>query len=938
MKKIISTLCIMCILMSMVLVMNVSFAATKNTYQKYKDFVNDGYGITDKVDGSTILKVWNWSYANTTARMKQIAEQGFSAIEVSPAYEIKNATKDVSFAEGTWWFYEPVGFQLNQSADNALGTKSEFVAMCAEAKKYGIKVIVEAEVGHIAGVEDISTQDYDTSPNPMDHVSSKVAQFEPELVAAQAFHAPWIRCNYVENANQNAMRYDSAGNPITDSFGNIVYHNATDKDIEESITQHSTTTGADLATENWVVQEMIYDYLEELIQAGASGFNFFKAKHIETPSDSYYGSDFWEDTLEKVREAYPQVECYSYGEILNKAGDGRPLTEYTRYMDVTNSSYLWYAKDCVVHSSANLTLNTANDGVVLFTENFDMFSDGSTSNLTSMQRNKIWALSAAREGVTGVYFARPTETPFNHRDKFDYVCSDILLGEANETAWSYPEVAAVNRFKAFFGDVKEYIAFGTRENATSVVDSAVISRVGNGLAGAVVVKTKTDTDSITVKNTELPDGDYYDALTNNEFRVRSGVLTGTVGPTGIACIYYDEYLAPEVEYPNDQENLEFPWNIEISDGVYPVVEGYNTIVLRSNWNYANFYAWKSAGGELKAWPGDQMLRVGKGLYGENIFIAYIPKAYNRYIINDGNTVQTVDLNVDESHGIELLSVDAEGKYKGTKWQPDFYMYGSKEPDAQGEYTVYFTAGTDWPDAYVYGFYGEEGISAEAESHGKYPGQKMTFVGYNEYGNKIYSCKVPADVDFIMFTDGSSANRRTVNIPNIKLGNNVGFCLGDSKGDNKWDVVVYAYDSNDVIPSELSSSQTTAPETEPTTTAEPTEPTETTVVTEPTETTVVTEPTEAPTTTAPATETTQTEPMVPVITYLVGDANMDGKINVKDATQIQKAVAGLVTLNVMQTIAADSDVNGKLNVKDATAIQKFVAGISVDAPVGEEKEK
>ncbi len=99
---------------------------------------------------------------------------------------------------------------------------------------------------------------------------------------------------------------------------------------------------------------------------------------------------------------------------------------------------------------------------------------------------------------------------------------------------------------------------------------------------------------------------------------------------------------------------------------------------------------------------------------------------------------------------------------------------------------------------------------------------------------------------------------------------------------------------------------------------------------------VTEPVE--TTRTEPTQTTVTEPVLPVITYLVGDANMDGKINVKDATQIQKAVAGLVTLNTTQTIAADSDVNGKLNVKDATAIQKFVAGIPVDAPVGEEKEK
>ncbi len=81
--------------------------------------------------------------------------------------------------------------------------------------------------------------------------------------------------------------------------------------------------------------------------------------------------------------------------------------------------------------------------------------------------------------------------------------------------------------------------------------------------------------------------------------------------------------------------------------------------------------------------------------------------------------------------------------------------------------------------------------------------------------------------------------------------------------------------------------------------------------------------------------TETEPEV---SYLIGDANGDGKINVKDATQIQKAVAGLVTLDDVGNLAADSDQNEKVNVKDATAIQKFVAGIPVDAPIGEERKK
>ena len=72
--------------------------------------------------------------------------------------------------------------------------------------------------------------------------------------------------------------------------------------------------------------------------------------------------------------------------------------------------------------------------------------------------------------------------------------------------------------------------------------------------------------------------------------------------------------------------------------------------------------------------------------------------------------------------------------------------------------------------------------------------------------------------------------------------------------------------------------------------------------------------------------------------MIGDANGDGKINVKDATQIRKAAASLVTLDEVQTLAADANGDGKVNVKDATAIQKFVAGIPVSFPIGEERKK
>ncbi len=70
-------------------------------------------------------------------------------------------------------------------------------------------------------------------------------------------------------------------------------------------------------------------------------------------------------------------------------------------------------------------------------------------------------------------------------------------------------------------------------------------------------------------------------------------------------------------------------------------------------------------------------------------------------------------------------------------------------------------------------------------------------------------------------------------------------------------------------------------------------------------------------------------------YIAGDADSNGVVNVKDATQIQKAVASIVSLDDAQTLMADADFNGDINVKDATLIQKWVAGIDVNSSIGEE---
>ena len=53
---------------------------------------------------------------------------------------------------------------------------------------------------------------------------------------------------------------------------------------------------------------------------------------------------------------------------------------------------------------------------------------------------------------------------------------------------------------------------------------------------------------------------------------------------------------------------------------------------------------------------------------------------------------------------------------------------------------------------------------------------------------------------------------------------------------------------------------------------------------------------------------------------------DGKIDINDATMVQKAAAEIATLTASQSIAADVNRDGNIDVTDVTLIQKYAAEI------------
>ena len=101
-------------------------------------------GLTADVEDGTILHTWCWSYATVKENLSEIAAAGLSAIQVSPLSLCKEGGKNIN--GGWYWHYQPVDYEV--FGNYQMGTAEDFKAMCQEAHKYGLKVIVDTVINH----------------------------------------------------------------------------------------------------------------------------------------------------------------------------------------------------------------------------------------------------------------------------------------------------------------------------------------------------------------------------------------------------------------------------------------------------------------------------------------------------------------------------------------------------------------------------------------------------------------------------------------------------------------------------------------------------------------------------------------------------------------------------------------------------------------------
>lgn len=447
------------------------------------------YNLATNVQDGQILQCWNWSFNNIKNNMVKIAEQGFTAIQTSPIQASKESTKESwSTASNSFWvYYQPINFSIETNSRNALGTKSEFKAMCDEAHKYGIKVIVDTVFNHLA------------NNNSDNSLSTQI----PSDIRNDS--GCWH--SVTTNISNYSDRYD--------------------------MTHHCLAGLPDLNTGSSKVQNYAISFLKECIDCGADGFRFDAAKHIETPSDnSGISSSFWSNVLNSAT-SYAQstrgFTPYYYGEVLDSAGID--INAYTKYMSVTDNSGSNSIRNAINSSNSSSAANSAifNGAqpkyTVQWNESHDTYAEGSSSYVSNTNLKKTWAIIGSRAEVCGMYLARPSS-------------GSTKLGAADVTSWADKEVKEINHFKNSFIGQSEYFA-----------SSGNIAYVERGTSGVVLVNVSGSSASVNVTANRIASGTYKDAISGNTFTVSNGKITGNIGSTGIAVVYNKSEVIIPTETP-----------------------------------------------------------------------------------------------------------------------------------------------------------------------------------------------------------------------------------------------------------------------------------------------------------------------------------------------------------------------------------------------------
>lgn len=449
-------------------------------------------GKTEKqaeaTDNDLILHAWSWSFNTIKDNMKDIADAGFTIVQTSPANTcvVGEDGGMQLFGNGKWYYhYQPIDWKIG---NYQLGTRDEFIAMCNEAKKYGIRIIVDVLPNHTAVDRSKVTQDLLDAVGGMDNL----------------YHANGLT-------------------PVTDYNDRL-----------------QCTTGEmgglpDVNTENPDFQHYYMLYVNDLLACGARGFRYDTAKHIGLPSDPLdpkaEQNDFWNiatgrKAVQGVTLAMPMDSLFVYGEVLQDKNVKE--TEYAEYFGLTASAYGGkLRKILTAHTAKGENLLDWEHPVnphklITWVESHDTYcNEHESASIEDKSIELGWVLLASRQFGTPLFYSRPDGSTREN------LWGNNIIGAKGNDSFKSPVVKAANLFrKAMIGEP---------ENVYVSDDGSIIG-IARGDKGMAIVNLGTQPTQADIATT-MPSGEYTDKVSGAAFKVAKGKLTGSLAPESAYILY-----------------------------------------------------------------------------------------------------------------------------------------------------------------------------------------------------------------------------------------------------------------------------------------------------------------------------------------------------------------------------------------------------------------
>ena len=302
-------------------------------------FADNKYGLKDNIQDGVILHCFDWTLADIQEEIPNIAKAGFTAVQTSPVHE--------RAGKGSVWYdvYRPYDFKIG----NGLGTEADLKALCAEAHKYGVKVIVDVVANHT---------DY-----------GNVAE---RLLDLSLYH--------------------QLGHGID-------WHNRND-------VTHGEIGMKDLDTNNPTVQAIIKQYIQDLKACGVDGVRWDAIKHIGLPSE---GDSFMQNVVDQEMYNYGEILDSTGGDdnvLFPEYQTYMSITDNGYGNGFANS----FAGGSINESVGNFNRrNAKTEKLVYWGESHDTYANdgGESKNKSQNVIDRAYAVVAGNNGATALYFSRP---------------------------------------------------------------------------------------------------------------------------------------------------------------------------------------------------------------------------------------------------------------------------------------------------------------------------------------------------------------------------------------------------------------------------------------------------------------------------------------------------------------------------------------------------